>query len=169
MKFPLPVVYAIFSYFLYASMAYILEQKLSSFSAPAVLVLQYAAALPLVGLVLLSMKFGHQAIAWPAGQAVWWTIGAGVIFFLADVFMVMAYTTARKQGAEYLFAIVAVGALYPVFASVLKFVWTRKLPNGYYAAAYLLAFGVLTLVALGDRHDRKAEVRPPPPDARTSP
>ncbi len=156
-KFPLPVVYAIISYFLYAAMAFILERKLSPFSAPAVLVLQYAAALPLVAIVLVSMKLGHSPIKWPTGAMLWWTLGAGLVFFLADTFMVTAYTTARQQGMEYLFAIVAVGALYPVFASIMKFVWTKTAPNGYYLAAYAISAVVLIMVALGGRLDQQRD------------
>lgn len=158
MRFPLPVLYAILSYFLYAAMAIILERKLSPFSAPAVLVIQYAAALPLVAVVLIAMKSGDGKIAWPVGAAVWWALGAGFVFFFADTFMITAYTSARKAGTEYLFAIVAVGALYPVFASIMKFVWTKKAPNGYYLASYGVAAVVLLLVALGGRLDQRREV-----------
>ncbi len=149
----MPILYAIISYFLYASMAYVLEQKLSAYTVPSVLVLQYLAALPLVAAVLASMRFGKQAIAWPSGAGLWWALGAGIIFFLADTFIVSAYATARKMGQEYLYAIVAVAILYPVFASSMKYLWQRKMPNGWFIASYALALVVILLATKGNAVD----------------
>lgn len=157
MKFPVPILFAVISYCLYASQAYLLEQKFSHFSTPALLVILYLIMLPLVGLTLVAAKAGGEAVVWPSGGVLWWVVLAAAVFYAADAFMVMAYTSARKAGGEYLFEIVTVAALYPLFAAAIKYAFTQKLPNRWHVAAFIAVAGVLWLTAKGNSVHRARE------------
>lgn len=151
MKLPLPIVYAVFAYFFYASQAYVLEQKTSSYSPAALLVQLYLGGLVLAGIYLLAVKASGAPVMWPTGSALKWVALGALVFFLADNLYVLAYYEARKSGEEYLFAIVAAAVLFPVFGTVVKYVATRQAPNGWHWASYGLAAVMVFLAAMGNR------------------
>jgi hypothetical protein len=155
----MPIVYAVFAYFFYASQAYVLEQKTSSYTPAALLVQLYLVGLTLSGIYLLVTKASGATIAWPSGSALKWVVIGGVVFFLADNLYVLAYYTAQKSGEEYLFAIVGAAILFPVFGTVIKYLWTEKLPNGWHFAAYGVAVIMLGLVIMGNKVERDRETR----------
>lgn len=161
MSITTPIVFAAISYFLYASQAMVLEQKLSAYSPAAVLVILYIMMLPLALSGLIPMMFSSTPVAWPSGKTLWIVAVAAIVFFFADYFMVAAYASAYKSGTEALFAVVAVGALYPVFGSVMKYVWTRSMPNRYHVIAYVLAAGVLFFAAKGNSLMASKDTAPP--------
>lgn len=167
MKLPQPIVFAFISYFLYASQAVVLERKLSSFSPGAVLLAVYAVIVPLLLGRLLLMKTGNGTISWPTGVLPW-IILAGIVFFFADYFMVKAYTSAFEGGGEYLFEIVAVGALFPVFAAMIKYAWVQSLPNRWHVAAFAVAGLVVWLAAKGNSFEQARQVAAAPPTASDS-
>jgi len=171
MRMPLPIVYAIFAYFFYASQAYVLEQKTSSYSPAALLVQLYLGGLVLAGVYLLVTKATGTPIAWPSGSALKWVAIGALVFFLADNLYVLAYYEARKSGQEYLFAIVAAAVLFPVFGSIIKYVGTRQAPNGWHWASYGLAAVMVFLAAMGNKvqNEREAAVKASPASHETRP
>src|SRR5207244_7021932 len=116
-----------------------------------VLLIRYGFTAGLVAVLLAMTSNRGVPAVWPKGTDIWWMIGASVIICAADLLVVSAYVTARRQGAEYLYAIVAVSVLSPVLASVIKFLLTRRAPNAYYVAAYGAAAVMLILISLGSR------------------
>ena len=158
MRLPSPIVLTLLSCIIYSALANVMEQKLSAFNPSMILGLRCAIGAGASAIVLLSLRSDDTAVVWPKGPDVWWVIGACVAFFAADLLGTAAYTEARRHGAQCLFAIVGVSALYPVISSLMKFAITRKAPNGYYMAAYAVAAIVLVLIGLGSRHDRRCAV-----------
>lgn len=164
-KLQLPFLLAVAAFFLYASQSFLLERKLASYSVPAVLIQLYAFNFVVVAVLLLGTKISGKPIAWPTGAALGWVAVASVVFFLADAFYVSAFAEAQKRGEEHLFAIVAASALLPVFASAVKYAWTRQLPNGWHIASYVTVAVVLVFTALGNRLElrRQAAAKSAPP------
>lgn len=144
----LPVYIAMLSYFLYASQAAILEQKLGQFSTATILLIVYIVAIPLaVGRLFMMVQAGTPVV-WPSsGASLGWVAVASIVFFLADFCMVRAYTLSFERGGQYLFEIVAVGALFPVFAVLIKWLWTGALPNRWSCAAFITAFVTVMFAA----------------------
>lgn len=174
MKFSLPVVFALVSAILYGSQSYVLEQKLSPYNPYAVLVSLYAVMTVIVVGILISLKASGKPIAWPVNGWDWKMIGliavSGVIFFLADGFMVTAYAESKAKGGASLHEIVAMTALIPVFASIMKYVWTQKAPNRWHVASYVLVAGVLWLAGKGAELETKRETaKAPTPDSVSEP
>ncbi|MEK7545781.1 MAG: hypothetical protein AAB554_01740 [Patescibacteria group bacterium] len=153
----MPIVYAVFAYAFYASQAYLLEQKTSSFTPAALLVQLYVVGLVLSCAYLLVTKAGGTHVAWPSGGALKWVLLGGVVFFLADNLYVLAFYTAQRSGEEYLFAIVGAAVLFPVFGTIIKYVGTGKTPNGWHLAAYAVAALMLGLTIMGNKIQRDRE------------
>jgi len=153
----MPIVYAIFAYFFYASQAYVLEQKTSAFTPAALLVQLYVVGLILSCAYLLVTKASGAQIAWPSGGALKWVLIGGAVFFLADNLYVLAFYAAKRSGEEYLFAIIGAAILFPVFGTLIKYVGTRKMPNGWHLAAYAVAALMLGLTIMGNKVQRDRE------------
>lgn len=126
---------------------------------PAVLIQLYAFNFVLVALLLAVTKISGKPIAWPSGSTLWWVAVASLVFFFADAFYISAFAAAQKRGEEHLFAIVAASALLPVFASAVKYAWTRQMPNVWHVASYAMVAVVLIFTAMGNRLElrRQAE------------
>lgn len=159
MKLQMPFLLAVIAFFLYASQSFLLERKLSAYAVPAVLIQLYAFNFVLVAILLAVTKLSGSTIAWPSGSTLWWVGVASLVFFFADAFYVSAFAAAQKRGEEHLFAIVAASALLPVFASAVKYAWTRQLPNAWHVASYAMVAVVLVFTAMGNRLElrRQAE------------
>ena len=76
------------------------------------------------------------------GSDLGWMAFLGVLFALADVFYVGAYTDGGN-----LITVTAISLLFPVFSNLIQNVWVRNLPNGWQVLGYTL--GVLAMLAVG--------------------
>ncbi len=139
------VLFAIIGVFLYATQNILLDQKLRPYSTAAVVLFFYCATAPLALALLAKMHFSGEAIRWPTGPGLWYALGAGIVFFLADYFYVAAYNGAGGN----VFAVTVCAALMPVFIAGLSLLLTRTSPNAWQLAGIGFAIIAVVLVANG--------------------
>ena len=139
-----PVLLACLAVILYAGQNVMMDMKLSKFSTISILVLGYLVMLPLSLIRIGSMRLTGEAIVFPNGIFLWLALLTGLIWFLADYAYVSAYTSGGS-----LLTITTIVTLFPVVASVAKFIWTGGLPNSYQIAGYILAATAVYLVGKG--------------------
>lgn len=123
-----PVVFACCSMVFYAFQNVLLEQKLSRYSTVVILLFFYSSLFPVALAAFFIFKASGQQVVAPSGTMIYVTIGIGALYFVADFFYVGAYT-----GGGNLFTVATIVALFPAFASVMKYFWTGVLPNRYHA------------------------------------
>lgn len=159
------------AYFLFAAQSVILERKLSQFNPGAVLVVLYATTIPLVIGQYGALKLGGGEVIWPTGWNILWVAVAAACYFFGDKLLINAYSNAYDQKVDYLNSIVLTAILFPVFAVVIKYFWTRgQLPNRYFLGAFALAAVMVYLVVKGQNMQDAAakvaaSVSPSGPDA----
>ncbi|MDO8622215.1 MAG: EamA family transporter [bacterium] len=141
-----PVLLATVAMVLYAIQNVVIEQRLSRVSVTAILVICYAIMLPLALARYSMIRMAGDAVAFPTGAVLVFTLVAGVTYFLADYSYIAAYTNGGT-----LMSVTTVAIMLPIFASIVKFAWARELPNGYQIAGYALAIIAIVLVGKGNR------------------
>lgn len=139
-----PVAFALAAVFLYAVHNAILEQKLAKYSTAALLVCFYSVMLPLALMRLYHLKYTGQEVAFPMGTVLALALILGAVYFIAEYCFVAAYT---HQGSLMMISTIVI--MFPVFASLIKFVWVRELPNAYQVTGYILAAGAVLLITKG--------------------
>ena len=140
-----PALLAIAAMVLYASQNVMMEQKLSKFSTPALLTIMYAVMFPLVLARLATMKALGEEINFPMGDALFYALLSGAIYFIADYAFVGAYTNG---GSVMLVSTIVV--TFPVFAAIIKYVMYGHTPNMYQVVGSVLAFAAVFLVTFGE-------------------
>ncbi|MFW0838113.1 MAG: EamA family transporter [Candidatus Komeilibacteria bacterium] len=126
---------------LYALQSFLLEAKLSKYTTASLMVYLYIAMLPLALLSIGYMMWSKQPIVAPSGNALLLVIGIGIMYFLADYLYFSAYTSGGN-----LYVIATIAAMFPIFASLIKFAVTKEPPNVYQIGAYVLAFCSVLLI-----------------------
>ncbi|MFW0862742.1 MAG: EamA family transporter [Candidatus Komeilibacteria bacterium] len=130
---------------LYALQSFLFENRLSKYTTPTLMVYLYLAMLPLALLSVGYMSFHKQPIVAPSGNAILLVVAIGVMYFVADYLYFTAYTSGGN-----LYVIATIAAMFPVFASIIKFVATKEPPNLYQLGAYILALCSVLLVSKGN-------------------
>ncbi len=139
------ITWALIGIVLYAIQNTIIDVRLSKYSTVSLLVGWYIMLLPLaLGLYLYHRYFGSPT-PFPAGADLKLLAAVAVMFFIADFFYIGAFTAGGNA-----VTITILLVLMPVVASVMKFVWVKEVPTPYHFAAFLLAFGAVALVAVGN-------------------
>ncbi len=139
-----PVLVATIGMAFYAAAAILIKQKLEGFNTFSILVYWYATMLPLSLGALFVYKVIDKPIAAPVGNSIYWAIGVGVAFFLAD----SAYISAYEMKGD-VFAITTVSVLVPIFVAIIKNFLTGTWPNKYQVAGYVLAAIAIFLIVKG--------------------
>lgn len=140
------MLFATLAIVLYAVQNVILEQKLARVPIAALII-----CFNIVILALAMSRWGFlrasgEAMAFPTGSLLVLTLAAGAVYFFADY----CYLAAYANGGS-LMSVTTVAIMLPVFASLVKFAWTRDLPNGWQITGYALAIAAVTLVAKGNQ------------------
>ena len=89
------------------------------------------------------MKFRNQPIAFPEGNGLYAAGVIALVFFIADTFFFSAYTNNADA-----FTVSSIVLMFPAAASLMKFLWTREIPNRYHIAAYLFVAALLIVPIL---------------------
>lgn len=139
-----PVMFACLAMLIFAFVSVVIEQKLSGYTTVALMVYVYLVTLPLALGTVGFLKLTHQPIVIPTGSVMILAIAVGVGYYFGDFFFFSAYTSGG--------GVVIVGTvtlLFPVLASLVKFIWTGSLPNIYHVGSYFLAVGAVALTLKG--------------------
>jgi hypothetical protein len=139
-----PVLYAFAAMCLYAIQNVILEVRLSKYSTLGLLVYWYFTLAPLALAGLGYLYLAGQSFAIPKGQDAVVAILVGVLFFVADLFYVGAYT-----GGGSLLAITTLVVLFPAIAQLIKLLWVGGQMNYYHVVGYILAAVAVVLISKG--------------------
>jgi drug/metabolite transporter (DMT)-like permease len=81
----------------------------------------------------------------PKGKELVGLIIVGVLFTFADYFYIMAYTLGGS-----LITVTSIIAMFPVVASLIKYIFIREVPNPWQIAGYVLAFCAILCIAKGE-------------------
>ena len=138
------VVFSILSMLLYAISNIIFEQKLSKMNNLTIIVCYTSVVLVLALIIRQIVRTDDVSFDFPKGNVLWFALGVGVIYTLADYFFIGAYTNGGS-----LLMITSIVALFPAVASLFKFLLTREIPNMYQISGYILAFVAIILIAKG--------------------
>ena len=135
-----PILYTCIAVLFYALGNVITEQRLKSYTQFGIMMYCYVPMLALTFAALVFMKFRNQPIAFPEGNGLYAAGVIALVFFIADTFFFSAYT----NNADAL-TVSSIVLMFPAAASMLKFLWTREIPNRYHIAAYLFAVAAVAL------------------------
>lgn len=90
--------------------------------------------------------------AYPSGMGLLYLVVLGVLFFGADYFFIGAYTNGAR-----LVTVTSISLLFPVFASLVEFIWSRvnkevqfTPPTLWHIAGYVLGCVAVFLVLKGN-------------------
>jgi drug/metabolite transporter (DMT)-like permease len=138
------VVYACIAVLFYAVGNVITEQKLKPYTQFATMICCYLPMLVMTAGALALMKSRGQTISFPAGEAFYVAGLIAIVFFIADGFFFSAYTNNADA-----FTVSSIAVMFPAAASLMKFAWTRQVPNRYQIAAYVVAVIAVVLSERG--------------------
>jgi drug/metabolite transporter (DMT)-like permease len=139
------VIFACLAVMLYAISNVIIEQKLSKFSTVSILLCSYPLFL-LISLVWLnSQKLSGATTTWPTRDLLLFVLLNAAFWFLADALFIGAYTNGGS-----LMTITTIVVMFPIFASLLKFLMTRNPPSLWHIAGWILAAVAVILVTKGE-------------------
>ena len=140
-----PIYSVVIAMFCYALANVILEQKLAQYQAITLIICWSGGILIIASAVRYAIKTPDGSYNFPSGQHVWWILVLVGLFFLADFFYVSGFTTGGN-----LYVLVCITMLLPVFASIMKYLWTGTPPNMWHLSAYATGFVTVLLVAKGN-------------------
>jgi len=135
-----PILYTCIAVLFYALGNVITEQRLKSYTQFGIMMYCYVPMLALTFAALAFMKFRNQPIAFPEGNGLYAAGVIALVFFIADTFFFSAYTNNADA-----FTVSSIVLMFPAAASLMKFLWTREIPNRYHIAAYLFAVAAVAL------------------------
>src|SRR5690349_129643 len=135
-----PVLYACAAVLFYALGNVITEQKLKPYTQFGIMLYCYVPMVGLTSAALAFLKLRKQPVAFPDGNAVYVAAAIAVVFFIADTFFFSAYTNDADA-----FTVSSIALMFPAAAALMKFIWTRELPNRYHIAAYVFAIAAVAL------------------------
>src|SRR6266571_8672581 len=127
------VIYACIAVLFYALGNVITEQKLKSYTQFGTMIYCYLPMVVMTLGALAIMKYRGQAISFPEGDALYVAGLIAIVFFIADGFFFSAYTNNADA-----FTVSSIAVMFPAAASLMKFLWTREIPNRYHIAAYAI-------------------------------
>src|SRR5438128_7786171 len=135
-----PVIYACLSVILYALGNVIIEQRLKPYTQFGIMVFCYVPMVVMTFGALAVLKLQDRKISFPTGDALYVAGLIAIVFFVADTFFFSAYTNNADA-----FTVSSIALMFPAAASLMKFLWTREIPNRYHIAAYLFAVAAVAL------------------------
>ncbi len=147
-----PIWLALCALVMWALQNVFLDVKLSRFSQIAILLELYLVMLPLALAAWLYMRATHQPIVAPQGWMLVLVLLSGAMYFAADYCFVSAYTSGG-----HLLAVSTIVVLFPLFSSIIRFLWVGGTPNRYHLAGYLLAGIAVVLLGKGEIMARQSE------------
>jgi len=139
-----PIFYAFISIWLYAAQNVVIEMRLAKYTTMSLMLYWYVTMAPLALAGLLYMRIKGQAVAMPSGTDAILAVMVGVMFFLADMFYIGAYTNGGS-----LLAVTTLVVLFPAAAQLIKFILAGSRPNYYHLAGYILAALAVILISKG--------------------
>jgi drug/metabolite transporter (DMT)-like permease len=158
-----PFLFAFFAIILYAVQNALIDEKLRRYSTASLLVGFYLVMLPLGGLFLGYMKATGKPIEVPVGNHLWILIAVAVMFFLADLLYLGAYTNG---GNAIMITILVV--LVPVLVALIKFVWFKYTPTNYHIASFFFALLSIVFIAIGNNKKEKEQKTNDSPQIQTA-
>lgn len=139
-----PVLYALVAMFSYAIANVLLELKFSKANT-FTLVASYASVIVILAFIgRYITKTEDPSFNWPSGETLGLVVVLGLLMAAGDYFYVGAYTAGGS-----LMTVASIVAMFPVFASIVKFFATGSVPTRWHMAGYACAALAVFLVSKG--------------------
>ncbi len=142
--------FSLFAVAFYAAANVLLEQKLSKYNNLTIIVCYAAVITGCAFLLRQTTKTSDPSYAFPSGSDLGLVLFLGLLFVAADYFYIGAYTTGGN-----LLTITSIMIMFPVLASVIKFLWVGAVPNRYHVLGYVVAAIAVILIAKGNMIQEK--------------
>ena len=140
-----PALLALGSMLCYAVINFLIEKNFSKYHSLTIVAV-YASVLALGALTVRALiKDEDQVYDFPTGLNMLILISIGLIFLVGDYFLVSAYTCGGS-----IMTVTSISILVPVFGSILKYAFTKQLPNIWQFAGYGFAAVAVMLVIKGN-------------------
>ncbi|MDP2651754.1 MAG: EamA family transporter [bacterium] len=139
-----PIIFSLLAAVFYAATNVVLEQKFAKFN---VLTLMCVYLWPILICAVVGRwltKSSDPSFDFPVGLNLAILVVLGLIWTAADYFYIGAFTNGGS-----LLTITSIMMMFPVFASLFKFLWVGGLPNMWQVSGYFLAAGAVFLVSKG--------------------
>ena len=140
------VLFSLLAMIFYAIANVLVEQKLARLNSLTIIICYSGVIFITTFLARLIMKTNNPEFDFPKGTLLFAALGVGVIFTLADYFLMTAYTTGGK-----LFVVTSIYVLFPVCASFLKFLLTGERPNIWLVIGYTSAIIAVLCISKGNK------------------
>lgn len=140
-----PILFALMAVILYAIQNVLIDVKLKQYSTIALLLGFYLVLLPLGLIAFIYLKSTGQPVVLPSGDGLKILVVVAVLFFVADVLYVGAYTS----GGEVV-SITILAVLMPVVGAIVKYIWVKEPPTKYHVAGLICAALAITFVGIGN-------------------
>ena len=139
-----PVMFALLAMVFYAITNVVLAEKFSKFNNLTVMCV-YVVPIVLVAFVGRWLtKTSDPSFDFPVGSDLLTLIIIGFLWAAADYFYIGAFTIGGS-----LLTITSIMIMFPAVAILIKYLWTRDLPNMWMIGGYILAAGAVMLVIKG--------------------
>ncbi|MFN7160611.1 MAG: hypothetical protein ACK4NC_03310 [Candidatus Gracilibacteria bacterium] len=126
----------------YGCQNWILEMKLSQYNPAIILLIAYAVMVPLtLAIYFLVPPPAGTIPGLPKDKDLYWTIGAGLLFFLADILFVTAY---GMKGQSFNIGILLM--FIPIIVLLIKMITGGIMPNVQQWAGYVFAALAVVLI-----------------------
>lgn len=139
-----PVIFAVLATLCYAAANLIMDQRFAKYNNLTVMVCYSLVIFLSASLLRQITKTNDPSFNFPQGSSLVWVVIMGLIFTAADYFYIGAYTNGGS-----LMTVTSIIVMFPVFAGVLKYLWTGDSPNGWQVGSCLVAIVAVLMAAKG--------------------
>ena len=142
------ILYSILAMIFYAIANVLVEHKLARLNSLTIIVCYSGVIFTTTFLTRLIIKADTAEYAFPKGTLFLVALGVGILFTLADYFLMSAYTSGGQ-----LFVATSIYVLFPVCAASLKFLITNEKPNVWHVVGYISAIVAVLCISKGSGID----------------
>ncbi len=139
-----PIIFAILAVIGYAAGNVIMEERLTKYNNLTIIMGYIPVVFIAAFIMRAATKTSEASYDFPVGSDLVMLMLMGAVFAVADYFFIGAYTNGGS-----LLVVTSIVTLFPVIASLIKFVLTRDIPNVWQLSGYACAAVAVFLVAKG--------------------
>ncbi len=141
-----PVIFSLIAMIFFAVSNTMLEMKFSKYNNLTLMSAYSFVICVFATMTRLVVKKEDPSFLFPTGTNLALLFLMGLLFAIADYFYVGAYTNGGS-----LLTVTSITIMFPIFASVIKFLVAKQVPNKWQFAGYILAACAILMVVKGNK------------------